>query len=192
MPRDLLNPCGLFVATLLLGCPTGDDGSAATEGETDASTGTTAATAASSPTSAASLSSSGTSTTESETVGSEVTGDVSTGTTAPAESSSGGSTGTTGAVDPCAGLDRQACADDESCEPIVCGGFMMTNDGATPWCMTEPAFIGCRSTDLDCAMEPTFTCEGDDAPIYVCREDCIPEGFMICASPVDNDVPPCD
>jgi hypothetical protein len=53
-------------------------------------------------------------------------------------------------------------------------------------------FIGCRSADLDCAMEPTITCEGDDAPIYLCRDDCIPQGFDVCDPPVNGEVPTCE
>jgi hypothetical protein len=40
-------------------------------------------------------------------------------------------------------------------------------------------------------MEPTSMCQGDDAPIYLCREDCIPDGFMLCDPPVEGEVPVC-
>jgi hypothetical protein len=79
----------------------------------------------------------------------------------------------------------------EGCMPIACAAYEMNAAGATPWCLGEPQFIGCRSADLECTKQRTITCEGDDAPVYACRDDCIPDGFMLCDPPVDGEVPGC-
>jgi hypothetical protein len=120
-----------------------------------------------------------------------VTGDVVTGTTDPEESSGGGSGSSSGGRDACADLDREACTEMEACTPILCGLYEMTQDGTTPWCLAGPEFIGCRSADINCPAVRAVTCEGDDAPIYVCPDGCTPDGFMECDPPVNGDVPAC-
>jgi hypothetical protein len=59
------------------------------------------------------------------------------------------------------------------------------------FCLGEAEFIGCRRADLVCNDMRTITCEGDDAPVYACMDDCIPDGWIECAAPVDGMVEPC-
>lgn len=97
----------------------------------------------------------------------------------------------TGTADACVGLSREECNTDPACRPIACRPFTPTEGGQVMFCIGEPEYLGCQSADIGCDDARTVACIGDDAPVYVCPDTCIPPEAIECEPPVRGDVPQC-
>jgi hypothetical protein len=173
----------MTLPVLVVGC-SGD----AIEGMSDSGTTAGDTTGDSEATSSASQTSTSGAGTSSTTTG--MTSSSSTADTGVSSSGEDTGKGTTGG-DACADLPRDECTEARDCEPIACSPFVMMDIGVTPWCIGETEFVGCRTADKSCNEVRTTTCEGDDATVYVCTTDCIPDGWLKCDPPVQGGVQPC-
>ncbi len=191
-------------AFVLAACPSSDsDDPADTDSATDSmgssgatSDGTTTSTAGSTtgtPTSTsttANPTSATVTTANPSTTGATTTASSSGETTLASSDSSGSSSG---GRDACADLGREECSASEECAPIACSAYEMTNLGTEPWCLAEPAFVGCHSIEELCDDFRTTACTGrkDVKEAYLCPDSCIPQDFEECDPPVDGPVEAC-
>jgi len=184
-----------------LGCgdDDGDDDGADTGGSGSESTGTATATASVTDSASASVSASASasatvsaSATDSGTDGSTSVTDTSDPTSegSTAADTGPGDSDTTAGADDCVGLGREECMANAACAPIACNLIEMTNNGVALYCIGDVEFLGCQSAEIACAEVRTTTCMGDDAPVYVCPNACIPADWIECEPPAP-DLPPC-
>jgi hypothetical protein len=168
----------------LVGCPSEDE---ASDGDTGGGSDT-GGSGSDSGSGSASQTLSG-----SETAGytvAETAGDTGASTGA---STGGGSTDagdSTDGTDACIGLDRKACSMNPDCAAIACGPIV-PDESTAGFCLGGDEFLGCQDAHTVCDQVRTFTCMGDDAPVYVCPSACIPEDWMECPSPVDGQIMTC-
>jgi hypothetical protein len=85
--------------------------------------------------------------------------------------------------DGCAGLDVEACANDNTCMSI---DGSMVNEMAM--CLEKSDFVACADAAI-CGQVLTWGCDPNATP-YLFFNSCLPEGFVACEGP-DFDLPEC-